>query len=50
MGRIPRVGEKREEDGLRFTVEEGDRRRVLRVRVEAIDPARMAPEREAQNA
>jgi CBS domain containing-hemolysin-like protein len=34
LGRIPRVGETREEDGLRFTVEEGDRRRVLRVRVE----------------
>ena len=34
LGRIPRVGEAREEDGLRFTVEEGDRRRVLRVRVE----------------
>ena len=34
LGRIPRVGESREEDGLRFTVEEGDRRRVLRVRVE----------------
>ena len=33
LGRIPRVGETREEDGLRFTVEEGDRRRVLRVRV-----------------
>jgi putative hemolysin len=49
MGRIPRVGEKREEDGLRFTVEEGDRRRVLRVRVEAIDPTRTVSEREAQN-
>ncbi|HET9794508.1 MAG TPA: hemolysin family protein [Thermoanaerobaculia bacterium] len=34
LGRIPRVGEAREEDGLRFTVEEGDRRRVLRGRVE----------------
>ena len=34
LGRIPRVGEKREEDMLRFTVEEADRRRVLRVRVE----------------
>ncbi len=34
LGRIPRVGETREEDGLRFTVEEGDRRRVLRVRVQ----------------
>jgi magnesium and cobalt transporter len=44
LGRIPRVGEKREEDGLRFTVEEGDRRRVLRVRVE---PARADSEREA---
>jgi CBS domain containing-hemolysin-like protein len=50
LGRIPRVGEKREEDGLRFTVEEGDRRRVLRVRVEAVDPARTVPEPEAQNA
>ena len=50
LGRIPRVGEKREEDGLRFTVEEGDRRRVLRVRVEAVDTARTVPEPEAQNA
>ena len=47
MGRIPRVGEKREEDGLRFTVEEGDRRRVLRVRVE---PVGAMPERKEQNA
>jgi CBS domain containing-hemolysin-like protein len=47
LGRIPRVGEQREEDGLRFTVEEGDRRRVLRVRVE---PVVVAPEREEQNA
>jgi CBS domain containing-hemolysin-like protein len=49
MGRIPRVGEKREEDGLRFTVEEGDRRRVLRVRVEPVAPAGAVSEREAQN-
>jgi len=47
LGRIPRVGEKREEDGLRFTVEEGDRRRVLRVRVE---PVEAMPERKEQNA
>ena len=47
LGRIPRVGEKREEDGLRFTVEEGDRRRVLRVRVESIG---VASEKEEQNA
>ena len=46
LGRIPRVGESREEDGLRFTVEEGDRRRVLRVRVEPA-PASGA---EAENA
>jgi CBS domain containing-hemolysin-like protein len=50
LGRIPRVGEKREEDGLRFTVEEGDRRRVLRVRVEPVDPADADSAREAQNA
>lgn len=47
LGRIPRVGETREEDGLRFTVEEGDRRRVLRVRVEGLA---VAPEKEEQNA
>ena len=47
LGRIPRVGEKREEEGLRFTVEEGDRRRVLRVRVE---PLEVASEREEQKA
>jgi CBS domain containing-hemolysin-like protein len=47
LGRIPRVGEKSEEDGLRFTVEEGDRRRVLRVRVE---PIAVAEQREEQNA
>ena len=39
MGRIPRVGERREEDALRFTVEEADRRRVLRVRVEPVAEA-----------
>jgi putative hemolysin len=37
LGRIPRTGEKFEEDGLRLTVEEGDRRRVLRVRVEPVE-------------
>ncbi|MGH9443154.1 MAG: hemolysin family protein [Thermoanaerobaculia bacterium] len=36
LGRIPKVGERREEDSLRFTVEEADRRRVLRVRVEPV--------------
>jgi CBS domain containing-hemolysin-like protein len=36
LGRIPRVGEKREEDDLLFTVEEADRRRVLRVKVEPL--------------
>jgi putative hemolysin len=34
LGRIPKVGETCREDGLLFTVEEADRRRVLRVRVE----------------
>ena len=36
LGRIPRPGERFEEDGLRLTVEEGDRRRVLRVKVEPV--------------
>ncbi len=39
LGRIPKVGERREEDALRFTVEEADRRRVLRVRVEPVAEA-----------
>jgi CBS domain containing-hemolysin-like protein len=39
LGRIPKVGEKREEDALRFIVEEADRRRVLRVRVEPVSEA-----------
>jgi len=39
LGRIPRVGERREEDELRFIVEEADRRRVLRVRVEPVTEA-----------
>ncbi len=47
LGRIPRVGEKREEDELLFTVEEADRRRVLRVRVE---PVVRPVEAEKQNA
>lgn len=37
LGRIPRTGEKTEEDELRFTVEEADRRRVLRVKVEPLN-------------
>jgi CBS domain containing-hemolysin-like protein len=36
LGRIPKVGEKCEEAALLFTVEEADRRRVLRVRVEPV--------------
>lgn len=36
LGRIPRVGEKQQENDLLFTVEEADRRRVLRVRVEPV--------------
>jgi hypothetical protein len=40
------VGETREEDGLRFTVEEGDRRRVQRVRVEPA-PDTSSPEENA---
>ncbi|HKB69884.1 MAG TPA: hemolysin family protein [Thermoanaerobaculia bacterium] len=47
LGRVPRVGETREEDGLRFTVEEGDRRRVLRVRVEAVAPTAEGEEESA---
>ena len=37
LGHIPKVGETYREDGLLFTVEEADRRRVHRVRVEALD-------------
>jgi len=44
LGRIPKVGEKREEDALRFTVEEADRRRVLRVRVEPVVDATVPAE------
>jgi putative hemolysin len=46
LGRIPKVGERREEDDLRFTVEEADRRRVLRVHVEPVTGAAVP----AQNA
>jgi len=41
LGHIPRPGENHREAGLLFTVEEADRRRVYRVRVE---PAPEAPE------
>jgi putative hemolysin len=44
LGRIPKVGERREEVGLRFTVEEADRRRVLRVRVEPVAEAAVPAE------
>ena len=37
LGHIPRPGEEVEESGLRFTVEEADRRRVHRVRVVRAD-------------
>jgi putative hemolysin len=47
LGRIPRMGEKQVEDELLFTVEEADRRRVLRVRVE---PLTRPVEAEKQNA
>jgi CBS domain containing-hemolysin-like protein len=47
LGRIPKVGEKKTEDDLLFTVEEADRRRVLRVRVE---PVTSPVEAEKQNA
>lgn len=39
LGRIPRAGERYEEDSLLFIVEEADRRRVLRVRVEPLPVA-----------
>lgn len=39
LGHIPRPGETHSESGLRFTVEEADRRRVYRVRIEALAPA-----------
>ena len=34
LGHIPKPGETHKESGLRFTVEEADRRRVHRVRIE----------------
>jgi putative hemolysin len=36
LGHIPRAGEMHREEDLQFTVEEADRRRVYRVRVEAV--------------
>jgi CBS domain containing-hemolysin-like protein len=39
LGHIPRQGEIHREAGLLFTVEEADRRRVYRVRIEALPPA-----------
>jgi magnesium and cobalt exporter, CNNM family len=39
LGHIPKPGETHREGGLLFTVEEADRRRVHRVRIEAVPPA-----------
>ncbi len=36
LGHIPKAGEAHKESGLRFTVEEADRRRVYRVKIEPI--------------
>jgi CBS domain containing-hemolysin-like protein len=36
LGHIPKAGETHKESGLRFTVEEADRRRVHRVRIEPV--------------
>jgi putative hemolysin len=41
LGHIPRPGETHKEADLRFTVEEADRRRVYRVRVEPVASARV---------
>ena len=38
LGHIPKPGETHRESGLRFTVEEADRRRVHRVRIEPVSP------------
>jgi CBS domain containing-hemolysin-like protein len=38
LGHIPKPGETHKESGLRFTVEEADRRRVHRVRIEPVSP------------
>ncbi len=43
LGHIPKPGEIHKESGLRFTVEEADRRRVHRVRIEPASPV-SAPE------
>jgi len=40
LGHIPRPGETHRESDLLFTVEEADRRRVYRVRIEAIHGSR----------
>src|SRR5260370_35458552 len=39
LGHIPRPGETHRESDLIFTVEEADRRRVYRVRIEAASPS-----------
>jgi magnesium and cobalt transporter len=47
LGHIPRPGETHRESGLLFTVEEADRRRVYRVRVEPAPELTAASERSA---
>jgi putative hemolysin len=42
LGHIPKAGEKAEEAGLTFTVEEADRRRIHRVKVKRADGAQVS--------
>jgi CBS domain containing-hemolysin-like protein len=53
LGRIPKAGESHKESGLRFTVEEADRRRVHRVKIEPVavvpGPEPRVPKLETRN-